>query len=245
MADALKRLEGHPLVELEVASDAECRRARDEVHALRERWISRDHRAPFFTLGAASYIDAQYAPDPRHYHSLALAHNFVLRERFGWLHQRLLDRLSEALGAPAYFARKMALPGFHIFLSHSAFEERVCSVHIDLQHNLLDWDPDEAVDRESPLSFTLPVAVPASGAGLLIWNATLADDAALADPAFCRGWSLAHPPEHHRYRLGRMALHRGLSVHQIAPFQMAQPSDERITLQGHAIKSVHGWAVYW
>ena len=51
-----------------VLSSAECERVRQTVHALRSSWIARGSADyPFYTVGAASYIDAvSRTPPPRY-----------------------------------------------------------------------------------------------------------------------------------------------------------------------------------
>ena len=46
------------MTEIPLLSAAECAAARETVFALSERWIARHALVPFFTLGAASYLDA-------------------------------------------------------------------------------------------------------------------------------------------------------------------------------------------
>ena len=50
----------------------------------------------------------------------------------------------------------------------------------------------------------------------------------------------------HPYEPGKLVLHSGHSIHQIAPSHYAERSDARITLQCHAIRAADGvWKVYW
>ena len=50
----------------------------------------------------------------------------------------------------------------------------------------------------------------------------------------------------HRYRLGQLALHSGLYLHQPEPARDLKPDDhERITLQGHGLRSCGRWQLFW
>ena len=49
----------------------------------------------------------------------------------------------------------------------------------------------------------------------------------------------------HAYRLGELVLHSGDLLHQAAPGVALAPSDERFTLQGHALRRDGTWELYW
>src|SRR5258708_2029267 len=94
----------------------ECAAARAAVLELRESWLSRSEALPFYTLGAASYIDAQ--ADRSLYYDRARAFNPLLQHHFGWLYDKLTACLAQQLGSPVSFAPAMALPGYHVYLAH-------------------------------------------------------------------------------------------------------------------------------
>ena len=52
------------------------------------------------------------------------------------------------------------------------------------------------------------------------------------------------PMEYVRYSLGELNLDSGMIFHQIAPMTL-EPSEARLTLQGHAIKCDDTWRCYW
>ncbi|MCP5507982.1 MAG: hypothetical protein H7A37_06755 [Chlamydiales bacterium] len=47
------------------------------------------------------------------------------------------------------------------------------------------------------------------------------------------------------YEEGKILIHDGLTLHQIAPAEKMQPDDERITLQGHALFCDGAWRLHW
>ena len=49
----------------------------------------------------------------------------------------------------------------------------------------------------------------------------------------------------HAYQPGRLVIHTGDSVHQIAPSTYSGPDDVRITLQGHLVRVRGVWQLYW
>ncbi len=228
-----------------VLTDAECARVRLAVLALRPHWTKRIPSLPFYTLGTVSYIDAVGDEPP--YATLVPQGNRVLRLHFGWLYERLLVLLSQALGRPAVFAETtdgpLGLPGFHIHLSDPAFESDIAPVHFDLQYRLHDWR-GLSIDRDHPISFTLAIALPQHGGGLRTWDVSLTERRTRADES---PEELAQGREavFHAYRCGHLALHSGHLMHQIAPGIDLQPQDERITLQGHGVYADGLWRLYW
>ena len=47
------------------------------------------------------------------------------------------------------------------------------------------------------------------------------------------------------YQEGKIVIHNGFNLHQIAILDDYQKDDVRITLQGHAIRFDKVWKVYW
>lgn len=229
--------------DIEVLTLEECERASAEVLQLRSYWIPRNPPLPFFTLGAASYIDA--AKGSAQYKILAESNNPILSSTFLWLQTRLCESMQKALGEPFDFSPGLALPGFHIFLAHQAFaEEDAASAHWDLQFRQIEWLPEDEPDFTAPLSFTLPVSLPQSGAGLNLWEVSHKEAGTLTalDREKRR---LQSASQYHPYEIGHMVLHSGLYLHQIAPMKGAQPGENRITYQGHALRCAGRWRLYW
>jgi hypothetical protein len=212
------------------------------IHALREHWIARAP-VPFFTLGAATYLDVTPAGRDR-YVETARRHNALLTEHFAWLHEAVLAGLERVLGTGVQMAPGLALPGFHIFEAHPAFTRPLASVHLDLQYQQHSWEYLGPPDYEHPVSFTLAITLPAAGGGLLVWPQGIGESRRLSArdmEAALRNQSPSFVP----YRAGAMVVHDGHLVHQIAPLTSLAPGDERITLQGHAIRCGPGWYAYW
>jgi hypothetical protein len=227
------------LTDVPLLDAAECEAVRGLVAASREAWTSRHPLAPFYTLGAASYLDGE---DPPTYRAIAEATNPVLAERFSGLLGRVAAVLEARLGAPVRATGRHALPGFHIFGSHPAFERGVASIHLDRQHLFLDWD-EPAASLET-LTFTLPIALPASGAGLDAWDVG-PEEWLPADPPTRLAKLKALPRRYHPYAAGTLVLHSGNFVHRIAPSQALGPGDERITYHGHGVRQGGTWHLYW
>ncbi|MFO0723030.1 MAG: hypothetical protein U1E65_04535 [Myxococcota bacterium] len=224
---------------VEVISEAEAQAARDQVHALRALWSKKSPFAEFYILGASAYAEAQQFGGLA-YQMLAKKLNPVLEESFGPLYEKVRLKLEATLGAPIQYYPRLARPGFHIFQTALPYFQP----HVDIPHTNLLWQAWEAVDVTKTLSFTLSLALPIGGGGLRIWD-QIPPEEALKPDADPNKLIQGLEPSLLRYRLGWMALHHGYSIHQIAPFEVAGPGDERITLQGHAIHSSQGWLAYF
>ena len=65
----------------------ECQKVRSVVYDLKKFWIKRNSIFPFYTLGAASYLDAVKKPE-KYYH-MATEYNPILEQQLTWLYQKL------------------------------------------------------------------------------------------------------------------------------------------------------------
>ncbi len=229
-------------------NDEECRRTAETVHALRAHWEQRHAEAPFYTLGAASYLDAtDPATRKTRYYDKAARLNPVLEKNFGWLYDKLARSLAQHLGGRCDYEWRAGRPGFHIFLPVPLFRQSIASIHVDLQYQLIDWRDHPQPDFEHPVSFTASVVLPRGGGGLHTWDIRHEEVRGLPMDEIARK-VFASTPALHRYQPGGMVIHSGHTVHQIAPMPEIEPGnplDARITLQGHAIRSDGTWWLYW
>jgi len=232
------------LEEVGLLTEDEAGRAWETVHELRPHWTRRHEQVPFFTLGAASYLDATNARFAA-YQDRALESNIILRQRFGWLLDRLAAAVSELVGKPAVYSDRLALPGFHVFLADPAFAADTASIHYDLQYQGIDWKEIGPVDTSDQRSLTLPIRLPAAGAGLRMWDID-AREMAVVSPEEQRARKAANRlPRYVPYRVGRLVVHSGHHLHQIAGMRDQRPDDERVTLQAHAVAGPDHWVIYW
>ncbi len=222
-------------------SNAECDSVHQAVKALRPHWTHRHPVLPVYALGAASYLDVVGDEPP--YAQRARDGNRLLRLHFAWLYERVAAALAQALGEPACYVERLALPGFHIYLFDKAFEQPIAPIHFDLQYRFHDWSATDA-DLDHPISFTLPIALPQHGGGLNTWDISLAERRQRASET-PQELAQSCPRIFHAYQRGHMALHSGHLLHQIAPGTDLQPQDERITLQGHGLYAQGMWRLYW
>jgi hypothetical protein len=231
-----------PMAQVELLDAPECAHALQAVDALRERWTRRNAAFPFFTLGAASYIDAALS---RHgYRERARSDNPLLAAHFGWLLERVRAKLAALLGAPVEWQPHAALPGFHIYLAHKIFEQPIASVHCDSQYELIDWSGCGAPDFGEVASFTLALALPRKGGGLNVFDLHRAQAQGLDNATFARRVRES-AMTYHPYRVGAMVLHSGHQMHQAAPGRDILPDERRITLQGHCLRAGDRWYAYW
>ena len=221
----------------------ECARVLERVQAHRDAWTQRYPGLPSYTLGAASYLDSGPGRSGAYY-AKAAALNPLLEREFGWLYERLLAALVEHLETAAAFAPRAARPGFHVFLAHEAFRRPLGRIHLDRQFMGLDWPDDGEIDFSRPVSYTLAIRLPASGAGLRTWEIDAAEFDAM-DPAARERIGREMAPEYVPYEEGTMVCHSGMLLHQIAPAADLRPDDMRVTLQGHALPGRDGYLLYW
>ncbi len=228
------------LGELALLEPAECDRVADAVLELRDSWTARSPIAAFFTLGSNAYMDLAQATDPRSaYHRPAARANAVLTRHFSDVYEELAAALHEAVGMPARYADRLALPGFHIWTEAGIPRTATSSVHFDLQYQRLLTESAYA-GATGTLSFTLPIRLPAAGSSLLVWP----DFAYPADvPRLGSARSTA--PVTVEYNLGRALVHSGHVLHQIGPTPTVRPGDLRIMLQGHGLVVDGELILYW
>ena len=231
------------------------------VENLKDLWIQRHPVVPFYTLGASNYFDIAYNPQLPYY-KMAKEYNPILLKHLGWLYERLADTLAQQLDAPVGYRETLALPGFHIFLSHKAFEqpkdlthqewfrhrynpEVVGSpIHCDTPHLVVDWGTKQGIDFSNPMSFTLTIALPKSGAGMYVWDLRLDETVSLSETELLNLLN-SRDKKLYSYKVGNMTLHSGFNYHQIAPMSNIEPDDVRITLQGHGLFYQGYWQLYW
>ncbi len=227
--------------EIDLLTEEECSQVRSIVHELKEFWIQRHPQLPFYTLGLASPYDVPQ--DKRGYYNKVKYYNSILLKHFGWLYKRLSNTLAIKLGNLALFPENLALPGFHIFLGHKAFEQPLGDVHCDKSY-MFHWQPSEKVDWNNPISFTQAISLPKSGGGMYMWDLEYAEVKGL-NHLEIEEISKLRNKTFHPYKVGKLFLHSGHRVHQIAPVKKLQSEDERITLQGHGVLYNNAWQLHW
>lgn len=254
----------YQLNKLNILSREECNFVASTVEQMSHLYLQRIPNKPFYTLGAASYLDA--AENLSEYYRISEKINPILQENFDWLYKRLVNILETYLAAPVTYNSKFALPGFHIFMSDPLFEEDVATLHLDTQYLLLDWDNIKSIDYRHPISFTLPISLPKYGAGILVWDTEYDEISnlpfAMNDRFKEEKKYITHisKPEitqqmkkcisgcqkfFYSHELGKITLQNNHMFHKIAPAHNLQPDDKRITLQGHGLFCNGTWHLYW
>lgn len=220
----------------------DCLQIQRRLHTLKEKWEARLGDLPFYTLGAASYLDAGKKGE-FFYRMKAKRFNPLLKEHFGSLYQRVAEVLEKETGRPVVYEENYGYPGFHIFLFSETFEYNIASVHFDLQFQELTWRYKE-IDKLHPLSITLPIALPGAGGGMYCWDIHHQDVKDLPRTELEKR-SREEEPVLIEYTPGQAVVHEGLLLHQIAPAEGMKENDERITLQGHGLYCDGAWHLYW
>ena len=146
-------------------------------------------------------------------------------------------------------------------------QQPLASIHTDIQykeHNEY-WSQFKHVDLQNTLSFTMAIKLPKHGGGLYIWdwaefdqemidtfNFQHNDDKVdvlknkyLWDNGSVGDYNPKEEPLYEEYVEGNMVYFIGHLVHQIAPATVCEPTDRRITLQGHGVKCDGIWRCYF
>ncbi|MBA2367663.1 MAG: hypothetical protein H0V82_01395 [Candidatus Protochlamydia sp.] len=226
------------LAPIPMLNKEEVKQTLDKIFELRPFWSLRHPN--FFSLGTALYLDKQ-DPASKLYDSFVQSNNYFLRLHFAMLYDRLLETLKNELKQEVQYEPTLSLPGFHIFLASQEFVEKGASIHFDLQFKKTSWSHYKEVKDSRPLSFTLALALPRLGGGLNYWNKTFD----IAHPFPIEETAQKLPKYYVPYETGKIVLHEGMLMHQIAPAKEFFEEDKRITLQGHALFCDGCWRVYW
>lgn len=229
---------------------ADCTALFDRLLEVDAFWIPRHPSLPFHTLGATNYYDITANP-ARPYARLAAQYNPLLRSVFADVYATLPAVLGDRLGAPVRFHEGAALPGFHIFggdpafaadprhdVTHAEWFRRRDGggypgnpIHVDTAHRALGL-------AGPTLSLTLPIQLPADGAGLRIWPLREEEGRGLRD------LTARAPARDLAYRPGEMLVHCGDWYHQARGLPV-HAGEYRITLQGHGVRLDDGWHLFW
>jgi hypothetical protein len=210
------------------------------------QWIQRSpNKDSFYTLGVATYMDlAPPGCNVSVYMERLRRSNENLVNGFSELLEKLRMAIERYTGNRATYVDNLPLPGFHIWLARGIPRRPTASLHFDLQYRSLVLNR-LIPEPEKRLSFTLPLALPREGSGLLMWDL---DKKWLFEGN--RALPLSKIVEqkkcyHLLYEVGTLLIHSGDVAHQIAPTYRVYDTDVRVTLQGHAVFFGNRWTLYW
>lgn len=210
---------------VQAVDPAQCPDLVQRLVELRPQWASRGNA--FYTLGAATYLDVCGTPGLDRYDAFHRLTNPILSTHFGDVLGRVRDVLEDVVGAPCRLTDRFALPGFHIFLAQSLQQRFRDNLHLDLQHTYLPFDAELTTPT---LTFTLPLSLPAGGAGIEFCHRQGGDPRGVLSVE--------------RYHLGELLIHSGRALHRRAHLP-ASDQCMRITLQGHGLRVGSEWILYW
>ncbi|MEV8092986.1 hypothetical protein [Kitasatospora sp. NPDC085879] len=241
------RLEQFPFLDADACADVVRTAERNPDLTVDRR---PDRPGEFVTYGRSAYLDVcpgDAAPEQNYYRLLADT-NAGLWKAFEGLYHRLRQTLADELGEPVgYRPDDLALPGLHVFRGSAIALADHASAHFDQQYGSLRL-PAPRDPGVPPLTVTVPLRMPSNGTGLIVYDvepdryrAAVARGAATSLESYARRRTRAYHP----YTLGSMVLHRGLLMHQLSSPGPIVAGDERITLQGHAIRCGGEWILYW
>lgn len=227
--------------EYSILNNDQCKKALSEVMQLHELWVPRGSNLEypyFYTLGAASYLDAK---NPAEYLKKVKQCNPILKEKFGWLYQILIEKLKQNLGQECVFDENLSLPGFHIYKQQMPDGGKI---HFDMQYLQVPWGNIELLNLKKTASQTLVLELPVAGSGLCYWpdfTGQLKKTDVVDTVNLDKGRE-----EIKEYQKGNLYYFEGRLLHQIRPNKNFVEGDLRITLQSHTVWNQNGyWIVYW
>lgn len=232
---------------IEVLDGEACADLVQRLLSITDSWQERhaldDQIHSFHTLGAATYLDT-----PETYGPVAAAANPVLRDNFGDLLDRVGHAITARTGHPTQLSDDLALPGFHIFRGDHRAPPGLMyggTVHVDRPHDRHSFP----FTIDATLSLTLPIRIPACGAGMHHWSDVpsammTGPKAPHAMSLVQREWYDAHK-RYIGYTAGAMVLHDGLTVHQLANPGRTRDDEYRISLQGHGVLGDGTWHLFF
>ena len=249
-------------------TEEDCNKKEKTIHNLHKLWVNRSctrrfsyensmkiSRAPFWTLGAVSYLDAVKSITRYNKHKDYL--NPVLIKKFNWIYDIICEKLHREFQEPVVIDGFLSHPGFHIFSAKigdtiepeylKMFEQPLGSVHVDVQYeeHIEYWKTFKEVDFENTLSFTIPVKLPKHGGGLYTWKDKVNPYSFNYTTNENKLDELESPSVPNLYTEGEMIYFIGHLLHQMMPGVNVQPDDRRITVQGHGVRCDGTWRLYW
>lgn len=200
-----------------------CRNMAGDVLGLNQHWR---RRSSFWTLGASTYND-----DVMAYMGVAWQDNAILTRYFGGALQVVADTFQDLIKKPVVFLHTHGLPGFHIF-DHTA-NGLEGSIHID-QPETRCWWPCKTTGH---FTFTAPLELPQGQGGLNLYEGN--------EETIKTHTGDLPEPEYYPYEIGKLYIHDGQTIHQIANPVDMEKDQYRITLQGHGATLSNGQVVLY
>ena len=245
---------------IKLLEQEECKLIREKIFSLRDYWINRSlalspfDDVPFYCIGVASYIDCIDPDKEGYYYDNAKIINKILWEHFSDLYKKIELAIKQQFNCEVKYVSDFALPGFQIYLADWYFEEFTGPKHCDFHHYLLDWSK-YGVDfqPEDNLSFTVSIKLPKSGGGLYMWDVTYPyEKEAKSNLSYEQHRDRMYGTElpdkdktHFHYEEGHIFFHSGNKYHQVAPIEVMENDDERLTMQGHAVRDKDTFYLFW
>ena len=233
------------VIDVPVFSEKQSLEVARKLENLRSFWLKRG--LGFYTFGIATYLDIMCSKKPiDDYYNRISYYNNLISEHFEAELEEVKRIISEYFKISSRFEPKVAFPGFHIFENEGLTLVDLPSQHFDLQHRYLQWPFGPVSD--DVISFTLPIKIPKNGAALDFWSFDESDWKRLEKmgrKVDIKKIGQLKPLQRHEYRVGVMTIQLKPILHRIAAISRRFAEDQRITLQGHAVKNNNEWVLYW
>ena len=236
------------LTYIDLLTERECLEIRSQIYNMRNVWEQLEPKLPFFILGSPIYKEAK-ANNLTFYNNKVKFLNPIMHEHFGWVYQRLSNALAKELGEPTCYKEILALPGFHILIWDDDYKLHPTwgigsPPHCDHQYKLLSSEILKEINLDKVITFTLSITMANKNCGLDIWDLHATEVIGHSQTEINELLN-SRKKTFYPYLAGQVAIQSGLFFHRVPPFQIVQPEDERITLQGHCFFSQGTCQIYW
>ncbi len=241
---------------VQVLSAQECNIYLQKINKLRNDWIQRSSKVPFYTLGMAGYLDG---PDQTYYNiERRIKFNKLILDNFKDLQDKICYILTRLFNIQTELYDNCSIPGFHIYLPSdllkTAANAHGNTPHMDLQFKYVF--PEKGFKQNDFISFTLALSCGVAS-GLNIWKPDIELPENVLDIVGEKSvvnqtgnnplskymaQSIYQKPKFIKYNVGSMFIHNGIFFHY--PVLDAEKTP-RITLQGHGIKKNNKLLLFW
>lgn len=232
--------------DLELFSEKECEELEERILRLEGQFYSEFPGSYLRCLGYPIYLTClqKVKRDPQEIKKF----NQLMESKFQDVLKKLIQFMEIELGETVYLDPEVAYPGFHV-IKVPGLEKAPANFHQDTEYTYLAYfHPHLKVLKNGPyLSFTSLLSKEESLISGLHY---------LNDPKLTHEYLISHSDREthnrellqiasfHKYQRGRINLHTKLA-HTLYGENRGQEERFRISLQGHVIKTDHGYLLYW
>ena len=236
------------------------------VDSIEDKWIKRQVSPTnfYYTLGNESFVDCVEGVINESVIKEINKNNLMLKENLHFMYTSVISKISEMFGK-CELATDIPIPGFFIYTERDGVQKRnngIPNIHQDGKFEYLNyyWDTFKKVEHDSTFGFTVALQLPASGAGMCVWdepdqgfysNSEWANEVKRSNfylnpnsGNILDTYIVNKIPNVIEYSVGKALVQQGAQYHSVAHGINLTQSDRRITLQGFGKKCDGIWRLY-